>query len=147
MTRNCTELSCRGVASPHSVGEGREGDVSDCGVCLTGFDGDCEFCSVRVRTARKPNRCSECHKEITRGEKYEYAWGKSDGDFWTAITCLTCAEIAKTFYCDGRWFGGMLWDHMQDVFPEMTTGCLERLTSVAAKAELMRRWNEWKFGR
>ncbi len=30
-------------------------------------------------------------------------------------------------------------------FQEMTTGCLDRLTSAAAKAELMRRWNEWKF--
>jgi len=30
------------------------------------------------------------------------------------------------------------------VFPELTTGCLEKLTTAAAKQYLMERWREWK---
>jgi hypothetical protein len=119
--------------------------VSDCGVCLSGFDGYSEFCHTQIRKARKAHRCSECDKEILPGERYERATGKSEGELWDADTCLICAEIAKAFYCEGRWFGGMLWESMYEVFPEMTTGCLERLQTAAAKTELIRRWNEWKF--
>jgi hypothetical protein len=120
--------------------------MSDCGVCLSGYDGDSEFCRTEVRKARKTHACCECNKEIAKGEKYEHATGKSDGDMWAFDTCLICAEIADTFYCDGRLFGGCLWEQMEEIaFPEMTTGCLERLTSAAAKAELVNRWNEWKF--
>lgn len=122
--------------------------MSDCGVCLTGYDdcGDTEFIRTEIRKARKPHMCSECGKVIPVGEKYEHADGKTDGDFWGYDTCLICAEIADAFYCDGRWFGGMLWEGMEEVFGKLTTGCLERLTTAAAKAELMRRWNKWRFG-
>lgn len=124
--------------------------MGDCGVCLTGFDVDCgetEFMRTEIRKARKPHTCSECGKIIAPGEKYEHATGKTDGDLWAYDTCLICAEIAEAFYCHGRWFGGMLWEGMHEVFGEMTTGCLDRLTTANAKAELMRRWREWKFGR
>jgi len=122
--------------------------MSDCGVCLSGWDGDSynEFCDQKIRKARKPHTCSECKKPISPGERYEHAVGKSDGDMWAFDTCLACAEIAEAFYCDGRLFGGMLWEEMREtVFPHMTTGCLDRLFTAAAKAELLRRWNEWKF--
>lgn len=121
--------------------------MSDCGICLTGFDdGGCsEFIHTKIRKARKPHRCSECQKEIPISERYEHAVGKTDGDIWAYDTCLVCAEIAEAFYCDGRWWGGMLWEQMEEVIPEMTTGCLNRLTTAAAKAELIRRWNEWMF--
>ncbi len=119
--------------------------MSDCGVCLSGYDGESEFCHEEIRTARKLHVCSECNKRIEIGEKYEHASGKSEGDFWSEDTCLICAEIANAFYCDGRWFGGILWESMEDVFSQMTTGCLDRLETAAAKAELVRRWNEWKF--
>ncbi len=118
--------------------------MGDCGVCLSGWDGDSEFCKTEIRKARKPHICSECNKQIVPGEKYEHAGGKSDGDLWSFDTCVVCAEIAETFYCEGRLFGGMLWEQMNDVMESITTGCLERLTTAAAKAELMRRWQEWK---
>jgi len=120
--------------------------MSDCGVCLTGYDGDTDFCHTEIRKARKKHVCCECSKEILPGEQYERASGKSEGDFWDAETCMVCAEIAQAFYCDGRWFGGVLWEHMDEVLSEMTTGCLNRLKTARAKAELMKRWNEWKFG-
>ena len=121
--------------------------MNDCGICLTGAE-DCvsEFCSASTRTARKEHTCCECGKTIQSGERYERSAGKTDGDIWTFSTCLICAEIANAFYCGARYYGGILWDEMQDyAFAEMTTGCLKRLASAAAKAELMRRWNEWKF--
>ncbi len=121
--------------------------MSDCGVCLTGAE-DCstDFLTTKIRIARKVHHCCECAKLIQKGDKYERSSGKTDGDLWTFATCLICMEIASTFYCNGRWFGGLLWEEMQEyAFQEMTTGCLDRLTSAAAKAELMRRWNEWKF--
>ena len=120
--------------------------MSDCGVCIS-YDpeGYCEFCTQEIRKARKPKRCSECDKEIKVEEMYEHAAGKFDGDFWTAATCLICAEISEAFYCDGRMFGGMLWEEMEYCFEGMTTGCLDRLQTAAAKEELMRRWNKWKF--
>lgn len=120
----------------------------DCEVCIGGEpEGYCEFIHIEDRKARKPHKCCECRKQILPGEKYEHARGKYEGDMWTADTCLICREIAEAFYCDGRRFGGELWDDMEYGFEAMTTGCLDRLTTAAAKAELVRRWNEWKFGR
>jgi hypothetical protein len=33
---------------------------------------------------------------------------------------------------------------MEDVFEELTTGCLDKLTTVAARAYLVERWQIWK---
>lgn len=121
--------------------------MSDCGVCIgVEPDGTCDFIVQEIRKARKPHKCCECYKEIPIGERYEHARGKYEGEMWTAETCLVCAEIAEAFYCNGRMFGGELWQDMDEceVFEGMTTGCLDRLTTAAAKAELMRRWQEWK---
>ena len=122
--------------------------MSDCGVCIYGDDsGYTEFCDSRIQKARRAAFCCECEKPIDVGQKYEYAYGKTEGHFWTVKTCLMCAEIADTFYCEGRMYGGSLWDSMKCVFPDMTTGCLAKLETAAAKAFLLAQWNEWKFGR
>jgi hypothetical protein len=120
--------------------------LSDCGVCLySECDGISEFFDCEVRTARKPHRCIECGKQIQPQEKYEYARGKFDGDFWDAHTCLPCAEIADAFYCDSRVYGGGLWENMEYVMGELTTSCFDKLQTPEAKAELRKRWMEWKF--
>lgn len=122
--------------------------MRDCGVCLSRYDGESDFVKSENRKAKKNYACSECGKVIPKGSLYEYASGKSEGQFWTFRTCLICAEIAEAFYCDGRLFGGMLWEEMNDyAFENMTTGCLDRLTTAAAKEELVRRWNDWKFSK
>ena len=121
--------------------------MSDCGVCIgVEPDGTCDFFVQEIRKARKPHRCCECNKEIQIGERYEHARGKFYGEMWNSDTCLICAEIAEAFYCNGRMFGGELWQDMDDceVWQGMTTGCLDRLKTASAKAELMRRWQEWK---
>ena len=122
--------------------------MSDCGVCIGGTpDEICEFMVVEDRKARKLHKCCECDKEILPGEKYEHVRGKCYGEMFTCKTCLVCREIANAFYCEGRMFGGELWEDMEYGYEVMTIGCLNRLTTAAAKAELQRRWQEWKFER
>lgn len=117
--------------------------MSDCGVCISDEpDGTCEFIDVEQRTARKQHVCCECGKPIEVGQRYEYARGKYEGEFWDCKTCLVCAEIADVFYCNGRLFDGGLWENMSYILEEITTGCFERLKTVAAKTELQRRINE-----
>jgi len=119
--------------------------MSDCGVCLSGYEGSTDFFRQENRRARKSDTCSECGEPIAKGDEYQYASGKSEGDFWAYKTCLVCAEIRSAFSCNGEVYGGMLWEDMRDyVLPELTTGCFARLQTPQAKAELQRRWMEWK---
>jgi len=121
--------------------------MSDCEVCLyADFDGNVEFFNKAHHVAAKEHRCHECRQPIPIGTVYEYVSGKFDGDFWTQKTCLICAEIADTFYCEGRVYGN-LWEDMYEVMSELNTSCLARLKTPAAKAELQRRWIEWEKGR
>jgi len=66
-----------------------------------------------------------------------------DGSAHTYKTCPVCAEIAKAFQCDAR-IPGELWEGMYEVMGSITTGCFDRLSTPEAKAELERRWMEWK---
>jgi len=120
--------------------------MSDCGVCLYSDDNsDISFSDVEFVRARKPYKCSECGAPIIAGQRHEVASGRCEGEFWRYRTCLVCAEIAEAFFCNGRTFGGILWDFMDDVWGELTTSCFDRLKTPQAKAELQRRWIEWKL--
>lgn len=72
-----------------------------------------EFCTTQLRTAAKPHRCEECWRTISKGETYQHAVGKWEGDFWAMKTCAHCAafrEIADAYddyyYSEGA-FGGL----------------------------------------
>lgn len=128
--------------------------MSDCNVCITSDYGEwgrfsclCEitFSSCSQPKARKAHRCCECGKAIQPGQNYERYTGKCNGALYTCATCLVCAEIRTKFHCGGSWLFETLWDDMrEEVFPSLTTGCLEGLSAIA-KVVLIRRWNEWKF--
>lgn len=122
--------------------------MSDCGVCLysdcDGYMSAYDFCEVRTPKARKEHRCCECGKTIRIGERYERYAGKYDGDFCSIVTCLICAEIADAFYCDSRLYGGGLWEGMHEIMGELKSSCFDKLQTPEAKAELQRRWMEWK---
>ena len=125
-------------------------NVTDCGVCFV--SDDCfdppEFSSRKNRRARKEHRCCECGGIIKRGEVYEYVAGMWERAIDSFKTCLVCVEIRTSFSCNGRWLFHELYERMEeDVFPLMTTGCLEKLSTAAAKNFLVDRWNAWKFGR
>jgi hypothetical protein len=119
--------------------------MSDCCVCI-GYDvdGSCDFFESRTVKARKDQRCCECRSVIHAGDKYEYAAGKYDGDFFTAKTCLFCDSVRDAFACGGSVAYGELWQEMRDyAFPAMTTGCLQKL-QPEHRGELVRKWQQWK---
>lgn len=120
--------------------------MSDCGVCISG--GGSEVCTgyrcVIVKAGQEWT-CSECAGKILKGAKYELAsWFYPGDSFGNCKTCLLCAEIADAFMCGGRWHGECFWEDMQRAFPKLTTSCFDRLKTPEAKAELQRRWTEWK---
>lgn len=120
----------------------------DCGVCIGGgdYDGSPEFFDVTWPTARKIHRCEECKREIPKGSQYRREAGKYDGNLYCIKTCEVCAEIRDAFTCDdgaGSEYGS-LWSDLTDSFSALTTGCFERLTTVAAKQYLRERWMRWK---
>lgn len=122
--------------------------MSECGVCVgTGYDGGAgETLCEEIRKARKPHFCCECGDAIKVGDRYEYIFGKWEGDLLAYRTCLACMEIRNAFCCDG-WIYTQLWEDFQYSFDALTTGCFENLETVAAKKKLMEKWNEWKFDR
>lgn len=77
------------------------------------YDYDTEFYCARVVTARKEHKCCECSDVIVPGEKYEYVSGKSDGDLFTAKTCLVCSKIRDSIFQCG-FYHGDLWRWVHD---------------------------------
>lgn len=122
--------------------------MGDCGVCIGGgdWDGYPEFQTTEEVKARKDHRCIECREPILKGQTYQRHSGKFDGDIFCDKRCLMCAEILAGFNCDGGALDDDLWTDMhQNVFPVMTTACLDRLSTPEAKRFLLDRWRKWKF--
>jgi hypothetical protein len=120
--------------------------MSDCNVCLYADNG--EYCDVFNKSevvARKQWKCTECDKAILRGEKHQVIRMLFEGEWSVERTCLICAEIRAAFYCDGEIVGNF-WSEFYEVIDEVTTGCLQRLTTPEAKAHLMKRVYEHKVG-
>lgn len=121
------------------------------GTCSVSFgmeaDEMCDFWVSKMKTARKHHVCGECRKNIDPGTKYESLSYVFDGSFHHEKKCTICAEIRDAFLEDGCAYApGDMWTDMRDyVFPEMTTTCFDRLKTPEAKAELQRRWMEWKL--
>jgi hypothetical protein len=118
----------------------------DCGVCIGGDTGEyCTLSDAKIVKAHKQHQCEECGKVIQVGEKYERLTSLYEGEWSRMEVCLICREISIAFSCEGRIIGNM-WEDIQDnMFPQMTTGCLEKLTTAAAKQHLVNKWREWKF--
>lgn len=135
--------------------------MSDCGVCLysdeSSWDGYID--QADVVTLEREQKCCECGKKVPAGQDIEEAIWMQDEDEWEIneqgepiepeaknpiYTCLLCAEIADAFYCDGRVYNGDLWDAMSEAFDGLSTTCFDRLKTPEGKAELRRRWIEWK---
>lgn len=121
--------------------------MSDCGVCITrGGESECLGYRCVIVKAGQDWECSECGRAIPKHSKYELAsWFYADHEgFGNCKTCLICAEIADAFMCGGRWHASSFWDWMEDAYEKLTTACFSRLKTPEAKAELQRRWMEWK---
>ena len=123
------------------------GDCRD--ACISSYyDGDGPDGGFYVETtprARKKHHCCECRDVIPIGTVHEKVVGKWEGDLATWRTCTSCAEIRKAFCCDG-WLFTRLWeDAAESLFPRMTMGCLDKLTTAAAKEKLTAEWRRWLF--
>lgn len=117
--------------------------MSDCGVCLSTYEGDTEMYRRRICRAGKLWKCEECGKRIERGVLYELSGGKTEGNFWACKTCLVCSDIANGLSCNGRCHGN-LWDDMEYIYENLNTACFSRLSTIEGKKELQRRWMIWK---
>lgn len=54
-----------------------------------------EIITTRVYSAKKEHTCDECGRQIGPGEKYEYVWGKWEGDVSVVKTCPDCMELRQ----------------------------------------------------
>jgi hypothetical protein len=119
------------------------GPCADACIYDGGADNPAEVCGTLIVRARKPQKCCECGERINPGDRYEIVSGKWDGEWASFKTCLPCKEIREAFCCEG-WTFGFLWENAENGFFEtMTTGCLQKLTTAAAKEKLVAAWNEW----
>ena len=72
---------------------------ANCGCGGRYLPGDGEAADVwregRVAAARKEHACIECQRPIRRGERFCFASGLADGEWFTLRRCATCATIAE----------------------------------------------------
>lgn len=120
--------------------------MSDCNVCL--YIGDYEhpsFFHKKLVKARKSHECFECREQIRLGQNYWKIIGKWDGKFDQFRICTLCEEIAIELACNGGRMYGCLWEDLQEqVFPEMTFSCIQKLKTTETKVFLQKHWNKWK---
>lgn len=106
--------------------------MSDCSCIWVDDYEHPEFHSSKMVTARKQHICSECHRIIERGERYEKVVGKWSGDLSTYKTCIDCLSVREAFFCES-WMYTMiwdyLWDHICDREGEIESDCIVSLTS------------------
>jgi hypothetical protein len=124
--------------------------MSDCEVCLTSdfYDSDGAIDDAQIVTLDRNQRCSECMQIVPAGANIEEAtWYEEDDEDDGEVeekepiyTCPICAEIANSFYCDGRMYGGGLWDGMNEVWKELTISCFDKLKTPEAKTYLREWW-------
>lgn len=62
-------------------------------MCDCDTDDPPTFFESDMRKARKEHRCVECRRSIHAGDRYEYAAGVWDGDFYAFKTCLRCVGL------------------------------------------------------
>jgi hypothetical protein len=119
--------------------------MSECGVCIGSNDYGCaEWSDIKILKCRKPHKCCECKREIPKGATYERAAMKYDGDFYCYRTCMDCVNIRDGLRCNRGFLFETLWESIEEVFGEITTGCLQKIETASAKAYLMERWRKWK---
>lgn len=108
--------------------------MSNCSCVYVDYDGNEEFSQHKTVRARKTHKCCECHREILIGEKYEYVFGKWDGDTYTHKTCLDCMSVRDSFFCAGYIYEMIwehLWEHLSDLGGRVSDDCLISLTPKA----------------
>lgn len=97
-------------------------DEMEC-TCVVDYDGDCSDIWTEVeRRARKIHRCSECHRDIVKGEQYTYVSSLYDGSWSHYHVCLGCYRLAHNIYCNGVTFGRLAEDVWEALGVDIVTG-------------------------
>ncbi len=120
--------------------------MDDCTCIMPDPEGDRARChhAAQVR-ARKAHRCSECGAPIAAGERHEKVSAIWDGRIgWETIrTCLPCADIRDTLFCDG-WIHGQIWDDLRGAevvsAERAPSACILRELTPAGAEKLKRAW-------
>jgi len=75
------------------------------------------------RIARKEHRCSECYRQIVKGEKYHYEFGTLEGDAVTYRTCPHCMVAREWLHknCGGWIYQGVIEEICEhaDEYPDL----------------------------
>ena len=109
--------------------------------CECDIDGYSTFSTVRIRTAKKQHKCTECFGPIIPGDRYEYASGKQEGEMWDNKTCPRCLAlidwITAHVPCFCRMYGGLFEDermpemiHKARETPGFAFGILRRIVAI-----------------
>ncbi len=115
-----------------------------CGISIGGdCDGYSEFLNLQISKARKTYKCCECDDAISVGQQYQRITSKYDGKFASYTTCMGCADIRNSFSPEGIVIGGV-WEEIYDQWPDVTTACFSKLTTVEGKRKLREEWMKWK---
>jgi hypothetical protein len=116
-----------------------------CNVSLGEWDGDVDDYEEIVVKSRRERTCHECREVIPAGTDHELCIGRYDGEWQRYRFCLPCSEIQKEFCEHGRVFGST-WEEFRDQWNGGANlqACLNRVSSVAAKAKLRDQWQKFK---
>lgn len=101
--------------------------------CVYSEGEPCEFANVKYVKARKNHICTECKREIVKGEEYELIKGKFEGDLFTDKTCNDCLSVRRAFFCGGC--AGQIWEELYIHFDEndgaVDWDCVKEITPRA----------------
>lgn len=113
------------------------GAKMDCGCIDIDIDGTCEFYNEKVVIARKKHKCSECGAEIKPGDRYEYVFGKWEGDHFTVKTCIDCLSLRSAFFC-----GGYYHENIRDEIEKFINDCDGDISEklISCLTEKAREW-------
>jgi len=118
----------------------------DCACVWVDNEGGPEFMKTTTPIARKEHLCSECRRDILKGEKYRIDRGVWDGEFSSHKICLDCLSLREEFFCDG-WTYEHIWDDMHmfinecrgdigdDRLANLTPNTIEKIEKILIRYE------------
>ena len=105
--------------------------------CDCDFDGP-EFLNESTHKARKPHKCSECHRVVSIGETYSSIFGKWDGTTETFRWCSHCSTAVQIVAANAKCFCPM-YGGVKEAILEEAIGAHCRI-SARLYVGMKRRW-------
>jgi hypothetical protein len=111
-------------------------------MCMANLGDSPEFNVEKIRKAVKKHVCSECSREILRGEKYMYASGKYEGMLYTSKMCLHCTIGANWLLdrCHGYMYGAIANDIEEHLFDNVLDDPEEKIWVENIHEGMCKKW-------